>query len=376
MNIDHLTTPALILDKGRLQQNITAMSERVKALGVELRPHLKTAKSADVARLAVEGNAGGITVATFREAEYFLENGFFDITYAVCIVPSKLDQALTLVERGADLKLLTDNADVARAIADHGGTFKVLIEIDCGEHRTGISPDGPELLEIAGILAEDEKTELAGVLTHAGHSYSCRGEEEIVAVAEAERAAVVVAAERIREVGLPCATVSTGSTPCVMFARDATGVTEVRPGVYMLGDMFQVGMGSRTIDEVALTVLASVIAHRVEENQLYIDAGGLALSKDRATAAFEGDADCGYGLICDAASANPIPGLRVTSVHQEHGMVTSESPLPFDDLPVGSKVRVIPNHVCMTAAAYDFYNVVDGDGSGEVTAVWGRCNGW
>ncbi|NQU61168.1 MAG: alanine racemase [Rhodospirillales bacterium] len=377
MDINHLSTPTLILDKARLQRNIDAMAERVKALGVDLRPHLKTTKSADVARLAVDGNFGGITVATMREAEYFLENGITDITYAVCIVPSKLDQALSLVDRGADLKLLTDNADVAGAIAGHGGLFKVLIEIDCGEHRTGVLPDSPELLEIAGILAAGEKTELAGVLTHAGHTYACRSKDEIIVVAEDERAAAVLAADRIREAGHPCPTVSTGSTPSVMFARNTDGVTEVRPGVYMLGDMFQVGIGTRSIDEVALTVLTSVIAHRRDDNQLYIDAGGLALSKDRATAAFKGDDDVGYGLVCDLKTTKPIAGLRVASVHQEHGLVTGDRPLPFDDLPVGSKVRIMPNHVCMTAAAYDSYNVIDGDGGfGEVTAVWGRCNGW
>ena len=385
MKLNDLLTPALILDKARLARNTMAMTKHARGLGVDLRPHLKTAKSSEVAKLALSGNAGGITVATMREAEYFFDNGISDITYAACIVPAKLDRVAALNARGADVKLITDNADVAAAIAGHGCAFKVLIEIDCGEHRTGILPDGAALLEIAVILDAAPAVELAGVLTHAGHSYSCRGKEAIEAVAEEERAAVVEAAERLRAAGHPCATVSTGSTPCVMVARDLTGVTEVRPGVYMFGDMFHAGLGTRRVDEIAVSVLASVIAHREDDNQLYIDAGGLALSKDRATGAFDDDSggehgDCGYGLVCDAETCAPIPGLYVAAVHQEHGMVTGaekEAPLPVSRLPVGAKVRVLPNHVCMTSAAYDEYNVIDGnEDSAEVITTWGRCNGW
>ncbi len=378
MNLETLATPALVLDRARLARNTAAMTRRAKELGVRLRPHLKTAKSAEVAKLAVAGNFGGITVATLREAEYFLENGMTDITYAVPIVPSKLDRAAALVDRGADLKVVTDNPDIARSIAAHGSPLKVLIEIDSGDHRTGLPPGAPEILEIAGILHGAATVKLEGVLTHAGHSYSCRDPDAMAAVAEEERSGVVGAADSIREAGFECPTVSTGSTPCVIFSRDVTGVTEVRPGVYMVGDLYQAGLGTRDVDEIAVTVLASVITHRRRENQLYIDAGGLALSKDRATAAFEGDADCWYGLVCDVLTAAPIPGLRVQSVHQEHGLVTADGPLPFDRLPVGSMVRVLPNHVCMTAAAYDAYNVIDSDedGGGDIVATWGRCNGW
>ncbi len=385
MQMDDLLTPALILDKARLARNTEAMTAHVRGLGVELRPHMKTAKSSEVAKLALAGNAGGITVATMREAEYFFEAGITDITYAACIVPSKLDRVAALNAKGAAVKLITDNAGVAAAVSDFGAVFKVLIEIDCGEHRTGILPESSALLEIAAILDASPKAELAGVLTHAGHSYACRGEGAIEAVAEQERAAVVNAAERLRAASHACATVSTGSTPCVMVAKDLTGVTEVRPGVYMFGDMFHARLGTRRVDEIAVSVLASVIAHREDDNQLYIDAGGLALSKDRATGAFDNDSvgehgDCGYGLVCDAATCAPISGMYVAAVHQEHGMVTAAdtaTPLPFDKLPVGAKVRVLPNHVCMTAAAYDAYNVIDGDAeTADVIATWGRCNGW
>ena len=378
MKIEQLYTPDLILDKARLLRNISSMNVRVRELGVNLRPHMKTAKSAEVARFAVRQNQGGITVATLSEAEYFFENGFLDITFAACIIPTKLDRVAALLAKGADLKLITDNTEVAMAIANYklpkGLCFKVLIEIDCGEHRTGISFYEPELLKIASILQTAPTAALEGVLTHAGHSYSCRTKRAMANIAEDERFAVVSAAKTLQKKGFTCHTISVGSTPCVMFARNLAGVTEVRPGVHMFGDMFHAGLGTRKIDEIAVTVLASVIAHRKSDNQLYIDAGGLALSKDRATQAFNGNKDCGYGRICSVKTGEPISDLFVKSVHQEHGLVVSKNPLPFDFLPIGSKVRVIPNHICMTAAAYSSYKVIDG--GTEIVDNWDRCNGW
>ncbi|MBI2584731.1 MAG: alanine racemase [Rhodospirillales bacterium] len=376
MALDDLLTPALVLDAARLHTNARKMRERAEALGVALRPHMKTAKSAEVAKAALAGakgkGLGGVTVATLREAEYFLDHGFRDITYAVCIVPKKLALVATLTAQGADLKILTDDAGVASAIAGDGRPFQVLIEIDCGEHRTGVAPDSPQLLEIAEILGRGGNVTVAGVLTHAGHSYACRSPDEMAKVAEDERAAAVAAAARLRDAGFACPTVSVGSTPTARYAKSLEGVTEMRPGVYLLGDLYQAGIGTCAVTDIAASVLASVIAHRRGENALLIDAGGLALSKDRATQALPEDQ--GYGLVCDMRTGTPFAGVKVTSVHQEHGHVTADAPLPFEKLPVGAKVRVLPNHVCMTAAAYDTFHVIDGQG--RVTATWDRCHGW
>ncbi len=372
MNLVDLATPALVLDRRVLAANAKAMTARMRRLGVGLRPHMKTAKSAPVARLALEGNFGGIAVSTLREAAYFLDHGIADILYAVGMAPAKLDAAAALGERGAALKIITDNVDAARAIAAHGAAHSVLVEVDVGDKRGGVAPDGSELLEVARVLHAAPTVTLAGVLAHAGHSYECRTAGAIAAVAEDERAGAVTAAERLREAGLPCPEVSVGSTPTAMFARDLTGVTEARPGVYMFCDLFQAGIGVGAIDDIAISVLASVIGQRRADNVLLIDAGALALSKDRSTAALADE--CGYGLVCDAASGRPYPGLRVETTNQEHGFVTADRPIAFDTLPIGAKVRVLPNHACMTAAAYESYNVVDG--GAEVIASWPRCNGW
>tara|TARA_A100001388_G_scaffold92051_1_gene66683 strand:- start:634 stop:1749 length:1116 start_codon:yes stop_codon:yes gene_type:complete len=371
MNLHDLPTPTLILDRRRVRANTDEMRVRIHAHGVALRPHAKTAKSVDVARMAVGDRGNALAVSTLREADYFLNKGFTDLVYAVCITPDKLDVVAALVERGAELKIITDNLAVAEAISNHPGTHRVLIEIDCGEHRTGVAADSPNLTEMAEAVERSGRSKILGVLTHAGHSYSTRTPDAAAVVAEAERVAAVTAGERLREAGFETPIISVGSTPTATHGVTFDGVTEVRPGVYVFQDMFQVGIGSCSINALALSVLASVIANNRDRGTLMLDAGGLALSKDRSTS--NSDFDAGFGQIADLSGAI-LPGLRVNSVHQEHGEVLVEDPALFAKLTVGTKVRVFPNHACMTAAAYEVYNVIDG--GFEVVDQWERCNGW
>ena len=374
MDISDLPTPSLIVERGRVAVNTRTMRERMTGLGVSLRPHAKTAKSVNVARMALGDDAGGLTISTLAEADYFLSHGFTDLTYAVCIAPGKLDAVQALMERGADIKIITDNVDAGRAIAAHGGEFKVLIEIDCGEHRTGVAADSEALLAIAkAITGPGSGARIMGILTHAGHSYGSRDAAAAAVIAEAERAAAVAAATRLRDAGFETPIISVGSTPTATHAKSLQGVSEARPGVYVFQDLFQAGIGSCRIEDIALSVLATVISRTPDRGTLMIDAGGLALSKDRSTGVLEGGGDCGFGLVCDL-QGRLLPGLRVASVHQEHGEIHVADPSVLDALPVGTMVRVLPNHVCMTAAAHDVYHVVDG--GTEVVDTWGRCNGW
>lgn len=163
-----------------------------------------------------------------------------------------------------------------------------------------------------------------------------------------------------------------GSTPTALHGKNYDGITEVRCGVYMFGDLFQSEIGSCSQGDIAVSVLSSVIGQRRPENRVLIDAGFLALSKDRSTA--NTPHDVGYGRVADIAGTLGLGDVTVVGVHQEHGMVEGRTPLPFDRLPVGARVRVLPNHACITSAAYDRYHVIDG--SDEVVAVWPRCNGW
>jgi len=379
LTLDDLPTPSLILDRTTLERNCARMSARAAALGVALRPHMKTGKSADIARIATAGQPGGVTVSTLAEAEYLFANGFSDIVYAVCIAPAKLDRAAALTAKGAALKILIDSEEAADAVVSHPGRHAVMIEIDCGEHRTGVDGDADRLLAIARRVARSDRSTLAGVLTHAGHSYRGRTADDMRAVATLERDTAVAAAEALRAAGMACPIVSVGSTPTALYADHLRGVTEMRPGVYTLGDLFQAGIGSHDVGDIAASVVASVISHNRARGTLMLDAGGLALSKDRSTQALGDAGDRGFGQLADLGSGAPIDGLTIQGVHQEHGEVAVPDPAVFDRLPIGAKVRVLPNHVCMTVAMYERYAVIDGTSAGPeqaVIAFWERVNGW
>ncbi len=373
MDLHTLPTPALILDRRKLEANAAAMTRRVRSLGARLRPHLKTAKSIDAARIALAGNFGGITVATLNEAEYFAAHGVRDIRYAVCVTPDKLARAAELLRAGVRLSLITDSAEVARALDEQGRALGVvyptLIELDSGEHRTGVDPEGAALIDIAGVLEAAGGAELVGLLTHAGHAYGCRDVASIRRIAEAERDQAAMAARRLRDAGYACPEVSVGSTPTAVHLPSAEGVTEIRAGVYLFGDLFQADIGSCGQDDIAVSVLATVISHDRRRGHLLLDAGALALSKDLGTERH------GYGKLVDIRGRDVLGDLRVANVHQEHGEVRGRNPLPFEALPIGARARVLPNHVCMTAAMHHRYYVVEGD-SEETAAVWTRTNGW
>ena len=371
MILDDLPTPCLVLDRGILQANLEAMSRAVARNGVALRPHMKTAKSIDVARLAMaskDAAVGGITVSTIAEAEYFAAHGITDILYAVGITPQKLDQIAKLNAAGAAITVVTDDIDVASAIAGHARPPQALIEIDCGEARGGIMPDDPALRMIAERLGK----RFAGIMTHAGHSYAGRSIADMRALAEAERQAALRAVAHLRVGGFAVEIISVGSSPTALHAETLDGVSETRPGVYMFGDLFQAQIATNGLDTIAVTVLASVIGRRPSERRVVVDAGALALSKDRSTAA--APIDYGFGLVLDI-NGHPTLGHSIISrANQEHGVIDLDPSADLPPMPIGSKLRIAPNHTCLTSAAHDRYYVVDG--SDTVQAIWPRVNGW
>ena len=377
MRLDQLETPCLVLDTERLERNVARMRAHLSALGVSLRAHLKTAKSIDVARRVLRSLQDPITVSTLKEAEYFLAHGVRDILYAVAVTPNKLDHVTELRKRGAQLALILDNLDAARAVAAHARAaadrIPVLIEIDCDGYRSGIVPGDPVLIEVGRALA-DGGCELRGVMTHAGASYNCTTVAAIKAMALQERDAAVTAANALRAAGLPCPVVSVGSTPTATYAEDLTGVTEVRAGVFVFFDLVMAGIGACRIDDIALSVLATVIGRQREKGWLITDAGWMAMSRDRGTA--RQPVDQGYGLVCDEAGA-PIPDLIMTAANQEHGIVAHRSgeAAKTPPLPIGTRLRILPNHACATGAQHDRYHVVAGAGT-VIAAIWERFSGW
>jgi D-serine deaminase-like pyridoxal phosphate-dependent protein len=375
--VESLATPCLLLDQGRLDTNVRRLSKRLSGLGVAFRPHLKTAKSVDVAKRVMSTTAGPATVSTLKEAEVFARAGVTDMIYAVGIAPSKLDRIVSLRQAGIDIAVVLDSLEQARAVCDASRAAKIrvpaLIEIDCDGHRSGLLPDNArDLISIGTLLAEG--AELRGILTHAGDSYGAQGIAEFEACAEQERAAAVQAAGILRAAGLPSPVVSVGATPTALYGRDASGLSEVRAGVFMFFDLVQAGIGVCTINEIALSVLSTVIGHQRDRGWLIIDAGWMALSRDRGTA--QQKVDQGYGLVC-TVGGEPYPDLIVIQANQEHGIVSrrSGSSAPIPDLPIGTKLRVLPNHACATAAQHEGYVVVQ-EGSPGVQGYWPRFGGW
>lgn len=377
MTLHELETPVLVLDRTKMERNIARLRERLSSFGVALRPHVKTNKSADVtARIGAPGTP--ITVSTLKEADYFLNHGWTDILYAVGIVPSKLPHVEDLVRRGARMTLLLDNVEAAAAVAaccrERALRVPVLIEIDTDGHRSGVKPEDPALLEIAAALDGNEGRGawLAGVLTHAGDSYNCRSVEAIEALAEQERAGAVRAAQRLRAAGHAAPAVSVGSTPTAHFARSLDGVTEVRAGVFVFFDLVMNGIGVCETSDIALSVLCTVIGHQREKGWLITDAGWMAMSRDRGTA--KQPVDQGYGLVCDI-DGRPLADLLMVDANQEHGVVSHRGdPAATPMLPVGTLLRILPNHACATAAQHGSYTVVAG--GIDVKAQWTRFGGW
>jgi D-serine deaminase-like pyridoxal phosphate-dependent protein len=374
--LDSLDTPAAVIDLPRMQHNIARMQARMSELGVRFRPHAKTSKCVPVVRAQIEAGAQGVTVSTLKEAEHFFANGVVDILYAVGMVPRKLAQALALRRNGCDLKIITDSVASAEAIVAfgkvHGEAFEVWIEVDTDGHRSGIRPDEAALIDVARVLHAGG-ARLGGVLTHAGSSYDLNTPEALTAMAEQERAGCVLAARRIRAEGLPCVVVSVGSTPTALAAAQLDGVTEVRAGVYVFFDLVMRNVGVCTEDEVALSVLTTVIGHQADKGWAIVDAGWMAMSRDRGTQ--KQKRDFGYGQACDI-HGRVLPGYVLSGANQEHGILAHEGTPDADIVsrfPVGTLLRILPNHACATGAQFPEYQALAQDGA---VATWERIHGW
>ena len=372
-----LDTPAALIDRSKMQANIARMQQQMNSLGVHFRPHVKTSKCLPVVQAQIAAGAQGITVSTLKEAEQFFAAGITDILYAVGMTAGKLPKVLALRRQGCQLKIITDNATSAADIAafgkEHGESFEVWIEIDCDGHRSGIKPDDTaQLLAVAHVL-QAGGMHLGGVITHAGSSYELNTPEALSAMAEQERAGCVRAAEHLRAAGLPCPGVSVGSTPTALAAKNLDGVTEVRAGVYVFFDLVMHNIGVCRMENIALSVLTTVIGHQTEKGWAIVDAGWMAMSRDRGTA--KQQRDFGFGQVC-TVDGDILPGYTMSGANQEHGIIAREGSADAGiatRFPVGTQLRILPNHACATGAQFPEYHALDDAGKLE---VWSRFYGW
>ena len=369
MKLEDLKTPAFLIDLPKLKANARMMKDRAQKHNVSLRPHVKTHKTAEIAGMQTSEEAPGITVSTLAEARFYQKSGFEDITYAFPITANKLAEAAELTTKLNVFNILLDQLQTFSAVEaygrEHGITFNVFLKVDCGYHRAGVDPSKRESVKLARNLADSDFVEFKGILTHAGHSYHCHNPAEVIKIAEQERNVMAQFAGRLRDDGIIFKTISIGSTPTAVHAPGWQGIDEIRPGNYVFFDKFQADIGSCQSEDVAATVLTTVVAHYPDHNQMLIDAGALALSKDLGADHLENE--IAYGGVWGH------PELRLFSISQEHGLITSDDPIAFQKFPIGSLLQIIPNHSCLTAALFPEYHVVENN---RVVDRWVPMRGW
>ncbi len=373
MQLENLKTPSLVLDANRMRHNAERMTARAKSLNVALRPHVKTHKCVEIARIQMAGNASGIMVSTLIEAWHFLRAGFTDITYGVPIEAGKFAETIEIAKNCERFYVLTDDAATAESLNEAARNenikLNVFVKIDCGYHRCGVEPHAPEAVEISRLITDSSNLNFAGILTHAGHSYHARTPEELLAVARTERDSMRDLARKLSDENLDVPTVSIGSTPTMSQIDNLDGITEFRCGNYIFYDAFQATLGSCSFDDCALTVLTAIIHRDFSRGKIVVDAGAIALSKDRG--AVELDTACGYGRVFDL-EGNDL-NLRVNRLSQEHGEIEVGDVTVLQRLKVGSRLRILANHSCLTAAQHSHYHVLEND---RIVDRWEIASGW
>jgi D-serine deaminase-like pyridoxal phosphate-dependent protein len=378
--LDDLATPAVVVERRRLANNLARMQAKADAQGVRLRPHTKTHKSVALARRQLEGGARGLTVAKPGEAEVYVAAGFDDVRLAYTVVgEEKHARLLRLMDR-ARLSFCVDTPEGARAASDFYAArerrAEVLVEVDCGYGRCGVRWDRPESVDFVRFVASLPGLRLAGILTHAGQSYHgpCEyetAEDALRRVSAEERDRMLVFAAALREAGVPGVApesfeISIGSTPSMRFFENRTHggfrITEIRPGNYVFNDAMQVGLSSAGLDDCALTVLATVVSKHREttgQERLFLDAGKKVFTSDI------GYHTRGHGiLLYNARTMEPLPHARITGLSEEHGWVRVSG---GSTLRVGDRVRVVPNHACVVVNTQDTLYLVDGE---DVLTAW------
>ncbi len=372
--LDDLPTPALLIERERLLGNIDRMQSLAEREGVNLRPHTKTHKSVEIARIQRSRGARGITVAKTSEAEVFAEAGFDDIRIASTVFGTDKWERIARLAKNINISFCIDSAaaveGASKVFEASGLVVDVLMEVDPGYHRCGVDPDTDEAIEIARMITKAKGLRLTGLLTHAGQGYygPSNGESRAEALriaSEEERDSMLRLAARLHKAGIEGVhpdgfELSIGSTPTMSAFTNATmhgfRITEIRPGNYVFNDMIQVTLGVARMADCALTVLSKAISRhrdRSGKERLFLDAGKKVLTSDT------GALTDGYGTILfNAATMTPLPHARITALSEEHGWVQIPGGATID---IGNDVRIVPNHACVVVNTQDNMYLVNGD---------------
>jgi D-serine deaminase-like pyridoxal phosphate-dependent protein len=367
--VEQIETPVVVIDKARLMSNIRRARSLVPA-SVAFRPHIKTHKCNEIARLQLENGATGLTCAKPGEAVEMLNGGAPSVTVAYpIVVPAKAEQVMRAArERGAEARFVADSAEgvsaLARAAETAGGSWPVYIEVDTGLKRCGVDPASDAGPALARQIAEASGLTFAGLFTHEGHAYGGRTPDGIRAVAAQVKETLAGLKTRIEKAGIPVPAISTGSTP-TLFANAGWDVsTEARPGNYVLADMTPVKLGLLAMTDIALAVAATVVS--ANANYAIIDAGSKALTSDLAPHSSGGNAS--YGVAYDLGTSGAATPYTVARLSEEHGFLS----LDGRSLKIGTRVLIFPNHSCPIVNLVDHLTVLGEAGAVERWPVAAR----
>ena len=356
-----LDTPALLVDLDVLRSNIEEMAGVARAGDVRLRPHTKTHKCPEIARMQVAAGASGITVAKLGEAEVMADAGLDDLLIAYPVVgEAKLARLRELQDR-ASVRVSLDAVEVAqgvgRAGTDAGRDVPVLVDVDTGTHRMGRAPGEPSA-ELALEIDRVPGVRVVGLITHAGHAYASADEADLRKAVAREVSDLLDTAERCAEAGLEIEEISVGATPTARLEAEQAGVTEIRPGTYVFNDVQQMRLGVATEATCAARVLVTVVARPTAE-RFVLDGGTKAFTSDGG----DGPPLPGRGVVAGR------PDLRIDFMNEEHAVGHIEGDTA---LHIGDRLEVIPLHVCSCVNMFDVaYGVCDGRVDREL-AVAGR----
>jgi D-serine deaminase-like pyridoxal phosphate-dependent protein len=360
--LSDLPTPQVLIDRVRAMRNIERAQQLASSAGLRLRPHAKTHKSPVVAAWQIDRGAVGICCAKIGEAEVFADAGIADIRLPYPVSPSNAPRLIALMDR-ASISIIVDHLDVARgwseAMQGAGRVLDVLIKVDVGFHRCGIDPEGDALGFIKAVSGMPG-LRLRGLLSHAGHGYHAASEEDLACVAEREAAILTGLREQAAGSGIALEEISVGATPTLRFSARQTGLTELRPGNYVYFDRTQLALGAATLDDCALTVLATVVSKPAPE-RIILDCGSKTLTNDQARGITKA---AGYGAVLAGDTDNSKwareidEALTIERLSEEHATVRVAGGTALEP---GDRVRVLPNHSCVVSNLVDVVRLVDGD---------------
>lgn len=354
-----LQRPQLTIDLNKVSSNVSMMVKKFARHGVRFRPHFKTHQCATIGEIYREMGVTQITVSSLDMARYFQEHGWNDITLAVPVNLGQLGEIKELAPK-LRLNLLVDSLETATELdATLDAPCPVWVKVDVGYGRVGIKWDKPdEILALVNFLESAPNLDFAGLLTHSGHTYECRGSDEVVARFEEGRSRMLDLKQLLADHGIK-AEISLGDTPSASLAENFDGIDEMRPGNFVFYDLFQSQVGSCTVEQIAVATACPVIGKYKDELKVVVYGGSVHLSKDSVMI----DGERLFGQLAlpseTAWEIIPLDSGKVTSACQEVSKIQVSQEV-FNRIELGQTVYILPVHSCLAAEMYPRYVTTDG----------------